>query len=105
MAWELANEPRCAGSTSVASATCNTTTITTWAADISSYIKSIDKNHLVAIGDEGFFNQPGSHDYDYVYQGSAGVDFAANMLISSLDFGTFHMYPDAWGHSGTGDVA
>ncbi|KAJ7611410.1 glycoside hydrolase superfamily [Mycena polygramma] len=55
IAWELANEPRCAGTNTVASATCNTTTITTWAANISAFIKSIDKNHLVAIGDEGFF--------------------------------------------------
>ncbi|KAJ7653906.1 CEL4a mannanase [Mycena polygramma] len=97
MAWELANEPRCAGTNTVASATCNTTTITTWAANISAFIKSIDKNHLVAIGDEGFFNQPGNPDF--VYQGTLGVDFAANMKISTLDFGTFHMYPDSWGES------
>ncbi|KAF7375741.1 Glycoside hydrolase family 5 protein [Mycena sanguinolenta] len=95
MAWELANEPRCAGTSTVASATCNTTTITTWAADISAFIKSIDKNHLVAIGDEGFFNEPSSPDF--VYQGTLGIDFAANMKISTLDFGTFHMYPDSWG--------
>ncbi|KAJ7889980.1 CEL4a mannanase [Mycena leptocephala] len=87
MAWELANEPR------AASPTCNTTTITTWASNISAFIKSIDKNHLVAIGDEGFFNEPGSHNFDFVYQGTLGIDFAANMEISTLDFGTFHMYP------------
>ncbi|KAF8184550.1 CEL4a mannanase [Mycena galopus ATCC 62051] len=102
MAWELVNEPRCAGSTTTASATCNTTTITTWASNISAFIKSIDKNHLVAIGDEGFFNEPGSHDFDFVYQGTLGIDFAANMQISTLDFGTFHMYPESWGE--TADV-
>ncbi|KAJ7458493.1 CEL4a mannanase [Mycena latifolia] len=102
MAWELANEPRCAGTSSQASATCNTTTITTWAANISAFIKSIDPNHLVAIGDEGFFNEPSSPDF--VYQGTLGVDFAANMKISTLDFGTFHMYPDSWGENAN-DVA
>ncbi|KAJ7325838.1 CEL4a mannanase [Mycena albidolilacea] len=110
MAWELANEPRCAGTNTIASAACNTTTITTWSADISAFIKSIDKNHLVAIGDEGFFNQPGNPDF--VYQGTLGVDFAANMKISTIDFGTFHassfpsfaMYPDSWGESAN-DVA
>ncbi|KAJ6453764.1 mannanase [Mycena sanguinolenta] len=89
------NEPRCAGTSTVASPTCNTTTITNWAAEISAYIKSIDQNHLVGIGDEGFFNDPSSSDY--VYQGSIGVDFLANMAISTLDFGTFHNYPDGYG--------
>ncbi|KAJ7740507.1 endo-beta-mannanase [Mycena olivaceomarginata] len=103
MAWELANEPRCAGTNTVASATCNTTTITTWVADISAFIKSIDKNHLVAIGDEGFFNQPGNPDF--VYQGTLGVDFAANMKISTiLEHSMQAMYPDSWGESAN-DVA
>ncbi|KAJ7110637.1 mannanase [Mycena epipterygia] len=95
--FPLANEPRCAGTTTVASATCNTITITNWASNISAFIKSIDRNHLVAIGDEGFFNEPTSPDF--VYQGTLGVDFAANMKISTLDFGTFHMYPDSWGET------
>ncbi|KAJ6586220.1 glycoside hydrolase superfamily [Mycena sp. CBHHK59/15] len=67
MAWELANEPRCSGSNTAASSTCNTTTITTWASNISAFIKSIDSNHLVAIGDEGFFNEPGNADFVYQY--------------------------------------
>ncbi|KAJ7196268.1 glycoside hydrolase [Mycena pura] len=88
--------PRCAGSNTAASSTCDTTTITTWASNISAFIKSIDKNHLVAIGDEGFFNEPGSHNFDFVYQGTLGIDFAANMQISTLDFGTFH---ESWGEN------
>ncbi|KAJ7931108.1 glycoside hydrolase [Mycena leptocephala] len=97
MAWELANEPRCSGSSTPASSTCNVSTISTWASTMSAFIKSIDKNHLVAIGDEGFFNQPGNADF--VYQGTLGIDFAANMKISTLDFGTFHMYPESWGET------
>ncbi|KAJ7512588.1 glycoside hydrolase superfamily [Mycena galericulata] len=99
MAWELANEPRCAGSSTTASPTCNNTVITTWASTMSAFIKSIDSNHLVAIGDEGFFNDPGN--FDYPYSGTIGIDFAANMKISTLDFGTFHMYPGSWGESNT----
>ncbi|KAF8214816.1 glycoside hydrolase family 5 protein [Mycena galopus ATCC 62051] len=105
MAWELCNEPRCAGTTTAASATCNSTVITNWAAEISAYIKSLDPNHLVAIGDEGFINDPIPHDYDYPYQGGGiGIDFEANLAIDTLDFGTFHMYPDSWGESGN-DIA
>ncbi|KAJ7021392.1 glycoside hydrolase, partial [Mycena alexandri] len=99
LGWELANEPRCAGSNTVASASCTVSTITTWASTISAFIKSIDPNHLVAIGDEGFFNEPGSHNFDFVYQGTLGIDFAANMKISTIDFGTFHMYPSSWGEA------
>ncbi|KAB5590762.1 mannan endo-1,4-beta-mannosidase A [Ceratobasidium theobromae] len=113
MAWELANEPRCKGSTGTSTGTCTTQTITTWATELSAYIKSIDSNHLVALGDEGFYNQPSAATYPY--QGSEGVDFDANLSawwrykgtqilniateISSLDFGTFHSYPQSWGQS------
>lgn len=74
MAWELANEPRCNG--------CGVSVLTNWAKTMSAvriylydlricshlssqYIKSIDPNHLVALGDEGFFNQPGNPSYPY----------------------------------------
>jgi len=52
-----ANEPRCPG--------CDVSVLTSWAEEISAYIKSIDPNHLVALGDEGFFNDPTSADYPY----------------------------------------
>ncbi|ESK89493.1 glycoside hydrolase family 5 protein [Moniliophthora roreri MCA 2997] len=97
MAWELANEPRCKGTTSKPSKTCTPATITKWATDISAYIKSIDSNHLIALGDEGFFNRPGNPSYPY--QGSEGIDFDANLKISTLDFGTFHCYPESWGQN------
>ncbi|KAJ3712340.1 glycoside hydrolase [Lentinula guzmanii] len=100
LAWELANEPRCLGSTSASSGACTIATISDWAEEMSAYIKSIDSNHLVAIGDEGFINDPGNPIF--VYQGyspSLGIDFAANLNISTLDFGTFHLYPDSWGES------
>ncbi|CAE6517793.1 unnamed protein product [Rhizoctonia solani] len=97
LAWELANEPRCKGSTGTWSGTCTTTTITNWATEISAYIKSIDSNHLVALGDEGFYNQ--ANGPNYPYQGGEGIDFDANLKISTLDFGTFHSYPVSWGQS------
>ncbi|KAK7438645.1 hypothetical protein VKT23_017978 [Stygiomarasmius scandens] len=30
-------------------------------------------------------------------RGGEGVDFDANLAISSIDFGTFHLYPETWG--------
>jgi mannan endo-1,4-beta-mannosidase len=38
--------------------TCTTITITNWVKEISASIKSINYGHLVAIGDEGFYNKP-----------------------------------------------
>ncbi|QRW07870.1 Cellulase (glycosyl hydrolase family 5 protein) [Ceratobasidium sp. AG-Ba] len=98
VAWELANEPRCKGSTGNWSGTCLTTTITEWATEMSAYIKSIDSNHLVAIGDEGFYDQPNGPNYPY--QGGEGIDFNADLKIPSIDFGTFHAYPGSWAQSG-----
>ncbi|KAJ8586937.1 glycoside hydrolase family 5 protein [Rhizopogon salebrosus TDB-379] len=93
--WELANEPRCTGSTSATSGTCTTTTITNWVKTMSAYIKSLDCNHLVGLGDEGWFNW--SNSTDYAYDGGPGIDFDANLAIDTIDFGTFHLYPYSWG--------
>ncbi|KZT10635.1 glycoside hydrolase family 5 protein [Laetiporus sulphureus 93-53] len=97
LAWELANEPRCAGSTGVTSGNCTATTITTWIEEMSAYIHSIDSNHLVAIGDEGFYDDPSSSDYPY--QGGEGINFTANLAIPTVDFGTVHLYPLSWGET------
>ncbi|KAF8996664.1 mannanase [Cyathus striatus] len=97
LAWELVNEPRCKGTTEVVTGTCTAATITAWAKEMSTFIKSIDKNHLVALGDEGFYNDPSASTYPY--QGSEGIDFDANLKIDTLDFGTFHSYPETWGQN------
>ncbi|KAF2972172.1 hypothetical protein GQX73_g1402 [Xylaria multiplex] len=87
-AWELANEPRCKG--------CATSVITKWATETSAYVKSLDSKHMVTLGDEGFGLATGS-DGSYPFQYSEGSDFEANLKISTLDFGTFHLYPESWG--------
>jgi hypothetical protein len=95
MAWELCNECRCAGSgTLKESGNCNTTTLTDWMTEMSAYIKTLDANHLVASGSEGFMNTDSSV---YLYSGPSGVDFDANLAIDSIDYGTYHAYPDSWG--------
>jgi mannan endo-1,4-beta-mannosidase len=93
-AWELGNEPRCRG--------CNTSVVTNWATEISKYIKSIDPGHMVTLGDEGWLapdNWKG--DGSYAYSGRNGVDFVANLNISTLDYGVFHIYPNSWGYNYT----
>jgi mannan endo-1,4-beta-mannosidase len=77
LAWELANEPRCGGSSGSVnnfptrslsshvnlffcqpSSSCKAPTLTNWASQISAYIKSIDPYHLVAIGGAYFPIRP-----------------------------------------------
>ncbi|KAJ5929885.1 hypothetical protein N7454_006835 [Penicillium verhagenii] len=87
-AWELANEPRCQG--------CDTSVIYDWVASTSAYIKSLDAKHLVCIGDEGFGLNTDS-DGSYPYTTGEGLNFTLNLGIDTIDFATFHLYPDSWG--------
>ncbi|KAI0886599.1 glycoside hydrolase family 5 protein [Annulohypoxylon maeteangense] len=96
MAWELANEPRCGGDSVrnlPVSGNCTAATLTTWIDEMSSFIKSLDGNHLVTWGGEGGFNRDSE---DWAYNGSDGGDFDATLALESIDFGVFHTYPDWW---------
>lgn len=106
MIVELMNEMRCVGTNRdnkylldliypryPLDPACNTKTITDWADDMSTFIKSIDKNHLVGCGDEGFFANTFSYDsYSNVYDGTSGVDFIANAKLKNVDVIGFHVY-------------
>ncbi|ENH75815.1 Mannan endo-1,4-beta-mannosidase A [Fusarium oxysporum f. sp. cubense race 1] len=85
-AWELANEPRCPG--------CNTDVIYQWAANVSGYVKDLDRNHMVTLGDEGMGLNGTDNSYPYTY--AEGTDFAKLLTIDTLDFGTIHIYPSHW---------
>lgn len=89
-AWELANEPRCTG--------CATSVITNWVSTTSAYIKSLDSNHMVTIGDEGF-GLSGGTDTSYPFTTGPGLNFTNNLKISTIDFGTMHLYPSSWGET------
>jgi endo-1,4-beta-mannosidase len=97
-AWELANEPRCRNFGPYDHPDgCQASTLTGWVKEMSEYIKSIDPNHMVAVGDEGFFNRPGQSSDQY--NGKEGVDHEAFLALPSIDYGTFHLYPDTWATS------
>ncbi len=108
MAWELANEPRCTSAGVYPNGTCSTSTITSWADTMSTYVKSIDRKHLLSAGDEGFFCLPKSQwflDAQYGVSGygpgfgqdcSDGVDTVALASLKNIDLMSFHLYPDSW---------
>lgn len=120
MSWELANEPRCTSAGVYPDGTCDTTTITTWADEMSRHVKSIDKNHLLSAGDEGFFCRPeskwtltkkyGASGYGRGFGEDCadGVDTIALASLKNIDMMSMHLYPDHWKTTtawGTGWIA
>jgi mannan endo-1,4-beta-mannosidase len=86
-AWELGNEPRCPSDK-----TGNT--LVAWIAEMSAYIKSLDSNHMVTTGIEGFYDDNSGPWY---LSGWEGVDFIRDHQISTVDFATAHSWPHNWG--------
>ncbi|BCS26741.1 glycoside hydrolase 5 family protein [Aspergillus puulaauensis] len=97
MAWELANEPRCNadGERNLPQSPdgCSPELLTSWISEISTFIKTLDPDHLVTWGGEGGFNYESD---DWAYNGSDGGDFEAELELETIDFGVFHSYPDWW---------
>jgi len=87
MAWELMNEPRC-------DADRSGKTVQAWITEMASYLKSIDGNHLLEVGLEGFYGASKLSSNPNSYQ--LGSDFIANNQIPDIDFATVHSYPDQW---------
>ncbi|KAJ4914674.1 hypothetical protein Rs2_00224 [Raphanus sativus] len=86
--WELINEPRSTGSTILQS----------WVKEMASYVKSIDSNHLLEIGLEGFYGDSKPERTVYNPGGTilTGTDFISNNQVPEIDFATIHIYPDSW---------
>lgn len=78
MSWQLCNEPR--GMNNVAN-------YLKWIDTASSFIKSIDSNHLVSVGSEGLTS-------DSAYN---GLPFIATHQFKNIDYTTAHLWIQNWG--------
>ncbi|PSC67829.1 Mannan endo-1,4-beta-mannosidase 1 [Micractinium conductrix] len=98
MSWNLLNEPRCKY--------CGTEAIDSWYGDMAAHLKSVDPNHMVTTGQEGFFaegdplerfNPGGKSDGNPSLWGPrSGQDFRANHAHAAIDYAVIHMWPDNW---------
>ncbi|XP_039119967.1 mannan endo-1,4-beta-mannosidase 6-like [Dioscorea cayenensis subsp. rotundata] len=91
-AWELMNEPRCISNSSGP-------LLQAWITEMASYIKSLDSNHLVTVGIEGFYGHPRTGRLGVnpgQWAASLGSDFIQNSAIEQIDFASVHAYPDSW---------
>lgn len=66
---------------------------------MANYTKTVDTNHLVTVGYEGFW---GEYDSDVQYNpgngwaGLTGQNFSVNMAHEEIDFAEIHYWPDEW---------
>ncbi len=87
LAWELANEPRCEGHG-------GSDTLLAWADEMSAFVRQLDPNHLIGVGDEGYFKRHQAWG-NPLYNGQYGVSCEDLLGLSAIDFGTMHMYPQS----------
>ena len=103
-AWELSNEPR-ATSDAAEGAGNAEDILLKWVEEMSAYIKSIDSNHMVSVGDEGFFDyayetgdicSEAGYDKGWYWHGCEGYNYADLVAVKDVDFGTPHIYIKDW---------
>lgn len=93
--WQIMNEGRNRGQ--------NYGVIRDWYQEIARYIKSIDSNHIVSTGEEGFDEgTPSQYSADqysntYALRANEGTSYVANTAIPEIDFGSAHWYPGEYG--------
>ncbi|XP_020228538.1 mannan endo-1,4-beta-mannosidase 4 [Cajanus cajan] len=89
-AWELMNEPRVQNDLSGKS-------FQVWVNEMAAYVKSLDSNHLLEIGLEGFYGESMPQKKRFNPAGfQSGTDFISNNQLPQIDFATIHLYPDQW---------
>ena len=98
-AWQIMNEGRNRGQ--------HHNVLRNWYQEIAQHIKSIDPNHLVSTGEEGFDEgTPSQYSVDqysntYVLRANEGTSYIANTSIPEIDFGSAHWYPGEFGFGST----
>ena len=72
------------------------TVLQNWVTEMAAHVKSIDRNHLLEIGLEGFYGGSKSERNQINPGYQVGTDFLSNNQIPGIDFATIHLYPDQW---------
>lgn len=78
MSWELANEPR---------AMDHPYTYAQWIDETSTFVRSLDPNHLITVGTEG----------DTCHPKYSNSDYYVDHHFTNIDYGTVHVEPQNYG--------
>lgn len=99
LAFELMNEPHTRDNYERDHGVVPGTMVRAWIKDMAAYIKSLDTNHLLFTGEEGYrTNGPELEaQHAWINNGLKGVDFASNCADPNIDACGVHAYPDNWG--------
>ncbi len=93
--WQIMNEGRNRGQ--------DPKILRDWYREMAQYIKSIDPNHLVGTGEEGFdHNTPDQYSLSeysntYALRANEGTSYVMNTAIPEIDYGNAHWYPSEFG--------
>lgn len=67
------------------------------------YVKSLDGNHVLGVGMEGFYSSQVSPNSvsslsanPTTYAAQLGTDFVRNNQVRGIDYTSVHTYPDNW---------
>lgn len=93
MAWGLANEASCHGGEKFPAVSCNRSDVEAWIREMSTFVKSIDSNHLVGVGDIGSFGTRNDAAMGWPYRSTNEPDFETVLGMPNIDYGTYHLYP------------
>ncbi len=95
-AWNLYNEPRCPYSQDQSATGACFSDLQAWTAEMAGYLKSVDPNHLVSWGHEGFFkfDSPRASNNPFGtpsnvqsgWSGYVGQDFEGQSAVPGIDF-------------------
>ena len=100
MAVELANEPHTEDWYESERGIRSGEILYNWLEFMSDFIRSVDPNHLIASGEEGYSAAPSSQDavdkHWWLSDGSKGADYERNLTLANIDFATVHAYPTHW---------
>lgn len=97
LAWNLINEPRCYKADEPTGA-CEGA-MQDWFDEMAEFTKQVDPNHMVTVGEEGFFSRAscnrGANPAQWANTQSS-QSFSKNHASPHIDFMGFHMWPDNW---------
>lgn len=93
MMWELANEPRSSDRTGEI--------VFNWIQEMGEFFKSVNTNHLLATGEEGFdisnqFYTGVNQLPKWFFDGNCGVSFNKNLSSKFIDAASIHLYSESW---------
>lgn len=108
LAWDLLNEPACDCDICEGGQFCELNcadSINSWIEDMALFLKSVDPNHLIVVGEEGFYSKTSEKTWvnpDAFFDGGApwavrsGQDFIWNHMSPAIDYLGVHLRPDHW---------